>query len=624
MRQAIDIDVDLVRNEVQYLPESQALQYVARLNVDRDQYLHMASLVHRFGVQYFSSSLKTVPDIKPEAVYDVVWSTRAAATNALPRATSPSDQSGDEIETVTKLKNTSSRLSHIILHPPKSSSPEYVQTLEQLTFEKERLKRRLVVGNRSPAAQGQDGAEDFRTFARQLPNDIAVIDILRVASSSAARTVFGKGADDDCYEAFILRARQDAPNYSLVWVHLGDANEIDRNIDAWRLVSGNRGLTKENATASALRLREVGRELRQRVWDKLVDQLDGCKTIIIAPDGALAFVPWSALPGREPGSFIIDDFAIGVASHARQVADLLQKPAVDGNQLLVLGNIDYGAPIGSGANTKTTEVVPVQDDSHCEPLPETAKEATAIADLWRPHGAVVPLVASQATEERVIAELPQARYVHMATHGFFKDPKYFSPMQPSGREQSTEFQQPFDESELFQPVFRNPLALSGVVLAGANLHSSGSKAGDTMDGMLTGEKLTTCNLQNTELVVLSACETGLGPVAGGEGVFGLQRAFHMAGARTVIASLWRVDDNATRALMVEFYKNLWQRKLPRLEALRQAQCAMRKYYDPKYGELMAEPVTRGMTSSGEALSTPYSEGLSPSYWAGFVLSGDWR
>jgi CHAT domain-containing protein len=172
--------------------------------------------------------------------------------------------------------------------------------------------------------------------------------------------------------------------------------------------------------------------------------------------------------------------------------------------------------------------------------------------------------------------------------------------------------------------------LSGVVLAGANLppktDSLGLPTGE--DGILTAEEIVGLDLRGTELVVLSACETGLGKVAGGEGVMGLQRAFHLAGVRSVIASLWKVDDHATRTLMVEFYKNLWQKKLGKLESLRQAQLTMIGQYDPKAGQLRG-PGGAKSADSGKLATAPEIKGkaqgpLPPFYWAAFVLSGDWR
>ena len=128
--------------------------------------------------------------------------------------------------------------------------------------------------------------------------------------------------------------------------------------------------------------------------------------------------------------------------------------------------------------------------------------------------------------------------------------------------------------------------------------------------------------------VTGVCETGLGKAAGGEGLLGLQRSFQAAGARTVVASLWSVPDEETRALMEAFYTNLWQRNLSPLESLRQAQLAMLRSYDPQAGRLRAPdfsqtaPLPTGGAAEKPATGRPKT--LSPTYWAAFVLSGDWR
>ncbi len=133
---------------------------------------------------------------------------------------------------------------------------------------------------------------------------------------------------------------------------------------------------------------------------------------------------------------------------------------------------------------------------------------------------------------------------------------------------------------------------------------------------MTALEISELDLRNVDLAVLSACETGLGRVAGGEGVLGLQRAFQTAGARTCITSLWKIDDAATQAVMTEFYTNLWQKKLGKLEALRQAQLAMLKRYDAK------ERKFRGLDLPES--SVPATHRDSPFYWSAFVLSGDWQ
>ena len=128
-------------------------------------------------------------------------------------------------------------------------------------------------------------------------------------------------------------------------------------------------------------------------------------------------------------------------------------------------------------------------------------------------------------------------------------------------------------------------------MAGANqagkLSATDAAAGGGDNGILTAEEISAQNLEGVQLVVLSACETGLGKAAGGEGLLGLQRSFQAAGARAVVASLWQVPDEETKALMGEFYTNLWQKKLSPLESLRQAQLAMLRNYDPQAGRLRA-------------------------------------
>ena len=121
-----------------------------------------------------------------------------------------------------------------------------------------------------------------------------------------------------------------------------------------------------------------------------------------------------------------------------------------------------------------------------------------------------------------------------------------------------------------------------------------------------------------DTVVLSACETGLGEWTNGESLLGLQRAFQVAGAKTVVATLWKVDDRATAALMDEFYNNVLEKKAGKLEALRRAQIRILRDYDPSRHKF----TSRGLDIPPEEARG--SQRASPFYWAAFVLSGDWR
>lgn len=155
----------------------------------------------------------------------------------------------------------------------------------------------------------------------------------------------------------------------------------------------------------------------------------------------------------------------------------------------------------------------------------------------------------------------------------------------------------------------DPNLLSGIALAGANRPA---KPGED-DGILTALEISELDLSGVELAVLSACQTGLGETAGGEGVLGLQRAFQVAGAKSVLASLWEIPDLATSLLMQRFYENLWDKKMGKAQALSEAQLWMLKE-GPSRGLDLAEPGQPALQSKR----------LLPKSWAAFVLSGDWR
>jgi CHAT domain-containing protein len=166
----------------------------------------------------------------------------------------------------------------------------------------------------------------------------------------------------------------------------------------------------------------------------------------------------------------------------------------------------------------------------------------------------------------------------------------------------------------------SPLVLSGLVFAGANRPNAPGR------GLVTGEALVGLDLSGLELAVLSACETGLGDVAGGEGVFGLQKAFHLAGCKAVVASLWKVEDDATAALMGLFYRGLWVDKLPPREALRRAQLTL--YRHPDLIGVLARKRAADFTETDlpAVAATPPAAGptATTSQWAAFVLSGAGR
>jgi CHAT domain-containing protein len=243
------------------------------------------------------------------------------------------------------------------------------------------------------------------------------------------------------------------------------------------------------------------------------------------------------------------------------------------------------------------------------PLPNTKDEVTTIRELYGKLFEIKSddpraLMEREADEASFRELAPRYRHLHLATHGFFTGAEYTSafaagkPKEKYGL--STERDAPVTGYD--------PGLLSGLALAGANRVATS----EADDGILTAQEIGVMNLNDVDTVVLSACDTGLGATAGGEGLLGVQRAFQVAGARTTVASYWKVDDLVTRLLMERFYRNLWDKDMTRLDALREAQLFILNNPDKLRGATVVE------TEDSAKLRT------SPRLWAAFGLSGDWR
>jgi CHAT domain-containing protein/Tfp pilus assembly protein PilF len=338
--------------------------------------------------------------------------------------------------------------------------------------------------------------------------------------------------------------------------------------------------------------------LRDRAWGPVEKHLKGVGTVLVSPDGPLCRVPFAALPTADGKRYLIEDLAIAALPVPRLLPDLIAKRRKPGDpppSLLAVGDIEFGQPM----------VVAANDAGQSNPwdgrggnrvfwkrLDGARKELQNLVGDFQeavPNGRLTQLTKLRATEVAFRQEAPTHAYIHLATHG------YFAPAEPASPGRAS-------------PA-RHPGLQSGVVFAGAN-----NPPGDGPDdGVLTALETGGLDLSRVELVVLSACDTGLGEAAAGEGLLGLQRAFQVAGARTTVASYWEVYDGATQTLMTRFYTNYWINKMGTLAALRQAQLSM-----------LAEGPARGMVREKDVEPDPSSVRLPPIYWAAFVLSGNWR
>ena len=459
---------------------------------------------------------------------------------------------------------------------------------------------------------------------RRLPAGTVVLDLVQFTRFEQDPRIKGKKGERQTpsYIGFVL-----ARSRPVRQVDLGPARAIDDAVLQWRraIVAG-----QPSPAAGAL---------RRLVWEPVAQHIPReAITVIVAPDGDLCAIPWAALPGDRPGTVLLERYALATVPHAPFLLDRLTAPprssdAAGNGVLLAVGGVAYDqAPRPIVDETTGTELRAMRraetergrGDGWKE-LPGTVQEVRTVLRLAGSR-TTVRLQGDEAGTAQVLRALPRARWAHIATHGFFADPAVPSVLRPDPKLFAAA------GTERVGAGRRNPLVLSGLVLAGANRSSTdvGGSARDDL-GILTAEAIAGLPMAGLDLAVLSACETGLGTVAGGEGVFGLQRAFHLAGAHDVVASLWKVDDQATAAVMAIFYDRLWRQNEAPIEALRAAQLTLyhhperigelaRMGRSPDFDKLVTQPV-KPTAAGSPAGATAAPRRTAEKDWAAFVLSG---
>ncbi len=347
-------------------------------------------------------------------------------------------------------------------------------------------------------------------------------------------------------------------------VDLGPAAPIDEDVQRFRDTLSR---DAPDPTARELRARyrkTLAARLKAKLFPLEVQAaIKGKRRLIIAPDGALALLPFGLLPGEDGHEFLLETRTISYVPSGR---DLLRvaasRPTASG--LLAVGTPAFGlAPVQVVQATSLRAGCGTQDEPFV-PLPGTAAELQAIARVYQQAQPVRPLTlleGPQATKTALVELAPKAGVLHLATHAYFAGEE----CTPAGLVRAP--QRIGTDPSAF--LGHNPLLLAGIALAGANER-------EKAHGILTALEIAALDLQNTDLVVLSACDTGLGTAARGQELLGLRWAFSYAGARNLVTSLWSVPDAETATLMTHFYTNLWLKGLSVPAALRAAQLEMLK------------------------------------------------
>ncbi len=316
--------------------------------------------------------------------------------------------------------------------------------------------------------------------------------------------------------------------------------------------------------------------LSKLVLEPLAEHIDGKKRWYISPDASLWLVPWAALPLKD-GRYAVEAHTISYLVSGRDLAAVPSQAKPSRPRMMA--DPDYNLGVAE-ARSVTKELVgkaaapdpslrslsPSLGRLRAKRLDGTAAEAQAVKPALEKYaGEEAWLYQQDKALEGVFKSFRGPRVLILSTHGFFLEDQVVAPSDKLG---SDEKRPALDKEG--KPL-ENPLLRCGLLLAGCNNRDQ-AKEGDE-DGVLTGLEVAGTDLRGTELVVLSACETGLGEVHNGEGVAGLRQAFQLAGARAVAATLWQIPDRESAKLMGDFFANLGDGK-GKAEALREAQLAM--------------------------------------------------
>lgn len=426
--------------------------------------------------------------------------------------------------------------------------------LDELIRKEQELSREIASAVARPAGSIWI---DLASVRKAIPTDAVLVEIARFNLYDYRKSLAERFKDAKRgYAEFAAWIIPPQGNGNVRLVPLGNAKAIEAAVVAARN-------DIKNAPARSREVGEVQAEKEARkslqrladlVYQPLAKELAAAKHWILSPDAELWLAPWCALP-VDAEHYAVEEHVIQYVVSSR---DLVRKPpAVLQNPALILANPDYDlerdaarkqiAKLVKAPAAETRGIVPGIKLPRVPQLPATAAEADAVAPRLQALTKTPPKVylEDQALEE-VFKAARQPRIAMLSTHGFFlEDVRLLTPNLPVD----------VSTRKTAAKLLDNPLLRCGLLLAGCN-RRDGKRNADEDDGVLTGLEILGIDLRGTELVVLSACETGLGVVHNGEGVAGLRQAFQLAGAQSVLATLWSVPDLPSAQLMVEFFGEL--------------------------------------------------------------------
>jgi CHAT domain-containing protein len=475
-----------------------------------------------------------------------------------------------------ELKNTTTQLAQLVLYSPgKTPAEELQKRVKELENRKEDLE--AEISRHSLQFRAQSQPVTLESVQAAIPENTALLEFTAYKPFDPKSISTSTNYGEPRYAVFVIR-RTGAPHA----VDLGEAKAIQKALEKFRET------LRDPLNGD---VRESSRELDAMLLQPVRGLLGDATQLLISPDGDLNLIPFQALLD-EQGHYLLQRYSIGYLTAGRDLLRMQISPASK-KAPLVMADPAFGEPptteITRAGQTPPLAVARMRrsvttakdlSGVYFAPLGGTALEARAIHNLF-PEAQV--LTGTQAAKD-ILKQVDAPGILHIATHGFFLQEATEGTTSPPGTAATKDAHQKEDAASL-----QNPLLRSGLALAGANVNKTAAD-----NGILTALEASDLNLWGTKLVTLSACDTGVGEVKNGEGVYGLRRAFILAGTESLVMSLWPVSDYVTRQLMTQYYTGL-KNGLGRGEALRRAQLAMLNRKDRQH----------------------------PFYWASFIQVGEW-
>lgn len=469
-------------------------------------------------------------------------------------------------------KDLDLQLSRLLLHNDIISKEKYIDikgskmilALELVELLKPYLKREDI---------------DIGNIIDALPKDSVYIDFAKINLFDFQTQKFG----EERYFAFVIQPNK---NPAISFVEIGVANEIDTLIGDYHNALGS-FLSSGGHISYSARMKQIGMNLYDNILKPLESYIYGQKKIIISPDGELNLISFEAFV-KPDGEYVIEDYLISYITSANEILSFKQHEKLAGNAVIIADpDYDLGVTAKNRAGAGNDAIFfrgHLSDDMKnlvFKRLPDTKVEANNIEKILKGKMKIsIRNYQDKAAVDEVLYSVKSPKILHIATHGFF--------LKNSRLEfKNEDFVSDEKKEENKLVAVKNPMSRSGIVLTGANT----SLKLDLYEGIMTADKIVGLDLKDTELVVLSACETGVGNIEKGDGVYGLKKAFALAGAKSLVTSLWSVPSIETTELMTQFYSLLSEGK-SKSEALREAKLGMLKKKE------------------------------NPFYWGAFVLSGN--